>query len=52
MKLHFKFERETKNTYRFEELSASPMVGYLYVKKAAFMNQQPNNIIVTIEVDE
>jgi hypothetical protein len=52
MELKFVFEKETKNTYRFEELSASPVVGYLYIKKAAFVNKQPNKITVTIEVDE
>jgi len=52
MELKFAFEKETKNTYRFEELSTSPVVGYLYIKKAAFVNKQPNEITVTIEVDE
>jgi hypothetical protein len=52
MELKFAFEKETKNTYRFEELSTSPVVGYLYIKKAAFTNKQPNKITVTIKVDE
>lgn len=51
MELKFAFEKETKNTYRFKELSASPVVGYLYIKKAAFANKQPNKITVIIEVD-
>jgi len=52
MELKFAFEKETKNTYRFEELSTSPMIGYLYVKKAAFMNKKPEYITITLEVDE
>ncbi len=34
--IRFVFERSTKNTYRFEELSDDPLIGVLYVQKRAF----------------
>ena len=52
MELKFAFETETKNTYRFKELSTSPVIGYLYVRKAAFMGKKPERITIMLEVDE
>ncbi|MCL4345164.1 MAG: hypothetical protein M1496_02225 [Candidatus Thermoplasmatota archaeon] len=31
--IEFKFERGTKNTYRFQEAGDNPIIGTLYVKK-------------------
>ena len=47
----FKFQRDTKRTYRFEEEADSNQqvaVGILYVQKDAF-DAQPDRIKVTIE---
>lgn len=53
MKIAFTFERETKNTYRFAEDivdDRAPVIGTLYIQKAAFEFIQPQNIVVTVEV--
>jgi len=42
MELKFKFERETKNTFRFQEVveeGEEAVVGTLYVRKAAFKSK-------------
>ena len=50
--LKFKFERATKNTYRFqEETTSEPAIGTLYVKKSLF-NTEPNGLKVVIETNE
>ena len=33
VKLNFEFEKETKGTIRFKEISDDPVVGTLYIKK-------------------
>ena len=50
-KLKFKFERETKRTYRFLEEADDPVVGTLYVKQSAF-DRRPNRLEVTIRTLE
>jgi hypothetical protein len=55
MELTFVFERETKNTYRFDEMpdeNGKVSVGTLYVQKAAFDEKQPSMLTVTIIVNE
>lgn len=56
--LTFKPERETKGTWRFEEVLqseyADPKVGTLYVRKGTLGDmgyKQGNNLTVTIAVD-
>jgi hypothetical protein len=51
MKVTFKFERETKRTYRFLEEADPPVVGTIYVKQNAF-DHRPNRIEVTIKTLE
>ncbi len=53
MEVTFTFERETKNTYRFQEDESSgpPKVGTLYVQKWSF-ETPPRRIKVSIEVLE
>lgn len=47
----FKFERATKNTFRFQEDTTSdPVIGTLYVKKSLF-NAEPKGLKVTIETE-
>ena len=46
-RVRFKFERETKRTYRFQEEGDPPVVGTLYVRQDAF-DHRPNRIEVTI----
>jgi hypothetical protein len=52
MEIKFAFEKATKNTFRFEELSTDPIIGYLYVKKGAFNGRQPSHVIINLEVAE
>lgn len=47
----FEFERETKNTYRFQESGDDPVIGTLYVKKSLF-KKEPRKIKVAIEWEE
>jgi len=51
MEVEFEYERDTKRMYRFQETSEEPVIGYLYVKKAAF-SSQPKKLKVTVEVLE
>jgi hypothetical protein len=51
--LTFVFERETKNTYRFEEMpddNDKIIVGTLYVQKSAF-EHMPSMLTVVIEAE-
>lgn len=55
MELMFVFEKETKNTYRFDEMPDEEdkiSVGSLYVQKAAFDGKQPSMLTVTITVSD
>jgi hypothetical protein len=47
--LTFELERDTKNTYRFQEVAkgAPPLIGTLYIQKWAF-ETAPKTITVTI----
>ncbi len=47
--LTFELERETKNTYRFQEVAkgAPPVIGTHYIQKWAF-EATPQSITVTI----
>ncbi|GAH50128.1 unnamed protein product [marine sediment metagenome] len=45
----FVFERETKNTYRFQEVGETdPIIGTLYIQKDA-LDEKPDKIKVTVE---
>ena len=48
-----KFEKATKNTFRFNEEtkdpSGTPIIGTLYVQKSAFQGKTPQDIKVNIE---
>ena len=48
--LTFELERDTKNTYRFQEAAKGepPLIGTLYVQKWAF-ETTPQTITVTIK---
>lgn len=48
-KIVFKFDKDTKNCYRFKEVAEgrAPVVGTLYVQKWAF-NAVPKELTVTI----
>lgn len=51
--IEFRLERETKNTYRFEEVGKVPAVGTLYVQKHVFGDAAtPARVLVTIETAE
>lgn len=49
--LAFRFERETKRTYRFQEESEDPIVGTLYVQKSAFKSR-PEKIDVHLKAED
>ncbi len=52
MKAKFIKDRETKNTWRYQEMADPPMVGTLYIKKYALkqnFTQVPEYVEVTIE---
>lgn len=40
--------RETKNTYRFDDANEDSAIPSLYVKKAAFKDGAPESITVTV----
>lgn len=56
IKVTFKLDRETKNTYRFQEIDAAgkpleiidAVIGTIYVKKRAFGGNPPANITVEV----
>ena len=59
--ISFQFDRETKNTRRYAEMSAEdddgnplePVIGPLYVQKTALRELgNPDKIIVTIDVEQ
>ena len=48
----FKFERATKNTYRFSEEEVSgeaPVIGTLYIQRFVFDGTEPGTITVTVK---
>jgi len=47
--LMFKFEKETKNTVRYQE-QGSAVINTLYIQKSAIGGDHPNEITVTIGV--
>ena len=50
--LTFELERQTKNTYRFQEAAKGepPLIGTLYIQKWAF-EKAPNRITVIIKAE-
>ena len=53
MELTFKQEKETKNTVRYQEQNDGDVViGPLYVQKSALGDNPPEELSITIEVDE
>jgi len=49
LEANFVFERETKNTYRFQEVGKTdPIIGVLYIQKDA-LDEKPDKIKVTVE---
>jgi hypothetical protein len=50
IRVEFEFERETKHTFRYQEVTAGKpeVVGTLYVQQSAFGGRAPQKIQVTI----
>lgn len=48
LEVSFRFERETKNTLRYEEVSEAPVIGTLYVQKLALPGR-PAGLFVRVE---
>ena len=51
LSLKLKLEKETKNTFRFEEVETD-YVGYLYIQKSAFDGKAPETLEVDVNYDE
>lgn len=59
MKVQFKLERETKNTFRFFELNEQGeeasldeyVIGTLYVQKSIFNGKKPQELNITLHLD-
>lgn len=53
LKIRFEFERETKNTVRYQEVGnsadADKAVGTLYIQKSVLDDPYPKAVIVTIK---
>lgn len=49
MKINFEFEKETKNTIRFKEVSEESIIGTLYIKKSALKEYKQESIEVEIK---
>ena len=47
--IKFEFEKETKGTFRFKEVSDAPIIGTLYIKKT-FMKEQPKELTIILKV--
>lgn len=41
--------RETKNTFRFDDPNEDSLIPSLYVKKSAFPNGAPESVTVTVK---
>ena len=48
-KIAFRYERETKNKYRFKEDTDAPVMGTVYVSKDLF-EERPEELEVTLRV--
>ena len=46
--LIFKFEKETKNTVRYQEQGESVVIGPLYIQKSALGESHPQEITITV----
>lgn len=46
-KVSFRYERETKNKYRFKEDADAPIMGTVYVSKDLF-DERPEELEVTL----
>ncbi|MBD3387436.1 MAG: hypothetical protein GF414_00650 [Candidatus Altiarchaeales archaeon] len=56
LKIRFEFERETKNTVRFQEVEnsaeAEKAVGTLYIQKSVLGDPYPKSVVVTVETED
>jgi hypothetical protein len=50
-KINFKYERETKNKFRYREDADDPLMGTIYVSKSLF-SERPEEIELTLSVKE
>lgn len=49
--VEFAFERETKRTYRFQEVTdgGEALIGTLYIQQSAFDGKKPEKVTVTVK---
>lgn len=50
--INFEFERETKGTVRYKEVSDATIIGVLYIRKTALGATFPQKIIMNIQGEE
>jgi len=53
--IEFEYEKETKNTFRFQEVVAEEgekIIGSLYIQKSFFGGKQPEKVTVILKVEE
>lgn len=50
-KIAFRYERETKNKYRFKEDTDAPVMGTVYVSKDLF-EERPEELEITLRVTD
>lgn len=46
--VEFEYEKDTKNTYRFQEIGQPAKIGALYVQKWVFEEQPPQKLTVKV----
>tara|TARA_B100001094_G_scaffold96258_1_gene92189 strand:- start:15 stop:191 length:177 start_codon:yes stop_codon:yes gene_type:complete len=50
--IQFKIDKETKNTIRYKEFSNENIIGTIYLQKNFLSHNIPNNIKVTVHIEE
>lgn len=52
MKTKAVFEKRTRRTYRYKEVSDNPIIGIIYIKQHALGSNPPKSITITIDAEE
>ena len=55
MEIMFEFEKETKNTVKFDEVTengSDPIIGSLYVQKSALVDKSTDSLSLTLNLKD
>lgn len=55
MEIMFEFEKETKNTVKFDEVpenGSDPIIGSLYVQKSALVDKNTDSLSLTLNLKD